>query len=100
MGLRLTRQSKVLLSTITGIASATQAMERRAYEMNMEAVRDSFMWCTIINVAIYIVWVLLVLLAPDFVYRLQTKWIAISRETFNVVMYSFMGAFKVVIIVG
>jgi hypothetical protein len=57
------------------------------------------MWCTVINVAIYIVWVLFVLLAPDFVYRLQTKWIPISRETFNVLMYSSMGAFKVVIIV-
>jgi hypothetical protein len=57
------------------------------------------MWCTVINVAIYIVWVLFVLIAPDFVYRLQTKWIPISRDTFNVLMYSFMGAFKVVIIV-
>ena len=67
--------------------------------MNIESLTQFFMWCTVINVAIYIVWVLFVLLAPDFVYRLQTKWIPISRETFNVMMYSFMGAFKVVIIV-
>ena len=67
--------------------------------MNIESLTQFFMWCTVINVAIYIVWVLFVLVAPDFVYRLQTKWIPISRETFNVMMYSFMGAFKVVIIV-
>ena len=67
--------------------------------MNIESLTQFFMWCTVINVAIYIVWVLFVLIAPDFVYRLQTKWIPISRDTFNVLMYSFMGAFKVVIIV-
>ena len=67
--------------------------------MGMVSLTQFFMWCTVINVAIYVVWVLFVLLAPDFVYRLQTKWIPISRETFNVMMYSFMGAFKVVIIV-
>jgi hypothetical protein len=67
--------------------------------MNIENVTQFFMWCTIINLGIYIFWVLFVLLAPDFVYRLQTKWIPISRDTFNVLMYSFMGAFKVVIIV-
>ena len=67
--------------------------------MGIESLTQFFMWCTVINVAIYIVWVLFVLIAPDFVYRLQTKWIPISRDTFNVLMYSFMGAFKVVIIV-
>ena len=67
--------------------------------MGMVSLTQFFMWYTVINVAIYVVWVLFVLLEPDFVCRLQTKWIPISRETFNVMMYSFMGAFKVVIIV-
>ena len=67
--------------------------------MGMVSLTQFFMWCTVINVAIYVVWVLFVLLEPDFVCRLQTKWIPISRETFNLMMYSFMGAFKVVIIV-
>ena len=67
--------------------------------MNIESLTQFFLWCTVINLGIYIFWALFVLLAPDFVYRVQTKWISISRETFNVMMYAFMGAFKVVIIV-
>jgi len=34
--------------------------------------------------------------APDLVYRTQSKWFPISRETFNVIMYSFLGLFKIV----
>jgi hypothetical protein len=36
------------------------------------------------------------LLAPDLVYRTQSKWFPIPRETFDVVMYSFLGLFKIV----
>ena len=67
--------------------------------MNIDTLTAFFMWCTVINLGIYIVWVLFILLAPDLVYRVQTKWIPVSRETFTIVMYSFMGAFKIVIIV-
>ena len=67
--------------------------------MTVETLTEFFLWCSVINLGIYIVWVLFILLAPDFIYRVQTKWIPISRETFTVVMYSFMGAFKIVIIV-
>jgi len=67
--------------------------------MNIDTLTAFFMWCTVINLGIYIVWVLFILLAPDFVFRVQTKWIPISRETFTIVMYSFTGAFKIVIIV-
>ncbi|MGD2141377.1 MAG: hypothetical protein PVH25_13335 [Burkholderiales bacterium] len=67
--------------------------------MNIDILTAFFMWCTIINLGIYVVWILFILLAPDFIYRVQTKWIPISQNTFTVVMYSFMGAFKLVIIV-
>ena len=67
--------------------------------MELETLTAFFKWCSVINLGIYIVWVLLVLWAPDFIYRAQTKWIPISRETFGVAMYAFMGAFKIVLIV-
>ncbi len=37
--------------------------------------------------------------APDLLYRMQSKWFPISRETFNVVIYSFLGLFKIVFLV-
>ena len=39
------------------------------------------------------------ILAPDLVYRTQSKWFPIPREIYNVVMYSFLGLFKIVFIV-
>lgn len=67
--------------------------------MELVTLIEFFKWCTLINLGIYVVWVLFILMAPDFIYRVQTRWIPISRDTFTVVMYSFMGAFKIVIIV-
>jgi hypothetical protein len=32
--------------------------------------------------------------AGDWVYRVQSKWYPISRDAFNVVLYSFIGLFK------
>ena len=39
------------------------------------------------------------MLAPDMVYRTQSKWFPIPRETFNVVLYAFLGLFKIVFLV-
>jgi len=38
-------------------------------------------------------------MAPDLVYRKQSRWFPIPRETFNVVIYSFLGLFKIVFLV-
>jgi len=67
--------------------------------MQLETLTAFFMWCSVINLSIYVVWVLFILLAPDFIYRVQTKWVPVSRGAFTVAMYAFMGAFKIVLIV-
>ncbi|NIP31493.1 MAG: hypothetical protein GTO02_15280 [Candidatus Dadabacteria bacterium] len=66
--------------------------------MDIETIKTFFMWCTIINGAIFIYWSLILIFAPDFVYRFQTKWFNVSRESFNVVVYSFLGLTKVLFI--
>jgi hypothetical protein len=66
--------------------------------MNIETLTAFFMWCSIISAGIYFVWVLFLLLMPDFVYGVQTRWFPIPRETYNAIMFSFMGAYKVVLI--
>jgi hypothetical protein len=33
-------------------------------------------------------------LAGDWVYRVQSRWYPVTRDTFNVVIYSFIGLFK------
>ena len=64
--------------------------------MDIQTLTTFFMWCTIMNGALLVLWSTMFLLAPDLVYRTQSKWFPIPRETFDVVMYSFLGLFKIV----
>jgi len=67
--------------------------------MDTQTLTSFFMWCSIINVGILFFLALIYLLAPNLAYRLQSKFISISRETFDIVFYSFIGFFKVVVLV-
>jgi hypothetical protein len=67
--------------------------------MDINALTGFFMWCTIINGVLLLFWTAMCLLAPELVYRTQNKWFPIPRETFNVVIYSFLGLFKIVFLV-
>lgn len=63
--------------------------------MDFQFMTSFFMWCTIINGSILLFWTLFILFSPDWVYQIQSRWIPISRETFDVAMYAFIGLFKV-----
>ncbi|MBT8037917.1 MAG: hypothetical protein KJO21_10265 [Verrucomicrobiae bacterium] len=63
--------------------------------MHIETLTTFFMWCTIINGILLIYTSLLVIFAPDFIYRMQSKWFPISRDSFNLVVYSYLGLFKI-----
>ena len=63
--------------------------------MDIQTLTLFFKWCTIINGSILILWSVFFLLAPNLVYRTQSIWFPIPRETFNVVIYSFIGVFKI-----
>jgi len=67
--------------------------------MEIQTVTAFFMWCTIINGAMFVLSAVMCLLALDFVYSMHSKWFHIRRETFNVAMYLFLGFFKIVFIV-
>ena len=67
--------------------------------MNVQTLTTFFMWCTIINGCIFILWTVFLLFAPDLVYRIQNKWFPIPRENYNVIIYSFLGLFKIVFLV-
>ena len=67
--------------------------------MDTEVVTSFFMWCTIINGALLLFWAAMLMLAPEAVYRTQNRFVRIPRETFNVVIYAFLGVFKIVFLV-
>jgi hypothetical protein len=63
--------------------------------MNMQILTTFFMWCSIINGSILLLWAVFFAFAPDLVYAIQNKFIPIPRESYNLVMYSFLGLFKI-----
>ena len=66
--------------------------------MDIETVRAFFMWCAIINAALLALSFVILALAGDWVYRMHGRWFPMPRETFNVVIYSFLGIFKILVI--
>jgi hypothetical protein len=69
------------------------------YVMDIQTLTNFFMWCTIINGGLLLLWTGISLLAPDLVYRTQNRWFPMPRETFTVVFYSFLGLFEIVFLV-
>lgn len=67
--------------------------------MDIQTLTTFFMWCSIINGALLALWVTIQMAAPDLVYRTQSFWFPIPRETFNVIFYSFLGLFKLLFLI-
>ena len=67
--------------------------------MDSQTLTNFFMWCTIMNGGLLVFWTILCLAAPDLVYRTQSRWFPIPRESFDVAIYAFLGLFKVFFLV-
>ena len=67
--------------------------------MDIQMLTSFFMWCTVIDGGILILWTLMFVLAPDRAYLIQSRFFPIHRETYNAVMYSFLGLFKIFFLV-
>ncbi len=57
------------------------------------------MRCTILNLGIMIAWTIVLASAPEFMYRIQTKWFPMAQESFNVVVYSALAMYRIVFVV-
>ena len=67
--------------------------------MDIQTLTTFFMWCTILNFALLLFSSLMCMCAGDWAYRIHSKLFSISRETFNVVIYSFLALYKLLVIV-
>jgi len=66
--------------------------------MDIATVRAFFLWCTVINGALLVLSFLICAFAGDWVYRMHSRWFPISRESFNVAIYGFLGLFKMFVL--
>ncbi len=62
--------------------------------MDIQTLQTFFMWCTIINGGLLVYSAIFLTFAPNWIYKIQSKWYPISREAFNVIIYSFLGLYK------
>jgi hypothetical protein len=81
------------------VSDSANAEKEERKIMDIQTLKNFFMCCTIINGSILIIWIVFSAFSPDFVYRTQNKWFPIPRETFNVIIYSFLGLFKIFFLV-
>ncbi|MCF6215498.1 MAG: hypothetical protein L3J58_04915 [Emcibacter sp.] len=66
--------------------------------MDIQILTTFFMWWTIINGSIYLLWTMFILCAPDLIYGIQNKFFPLPRETFNAIIYAFLGLFKIIFV--
>lgn len=67
--------------------------------MDLPTLQRFLMWCLILNTGFLLLWTGAFRLAPDFVYRQQRRWFALSREAFDEANYRLLGTFKIIVIV-
>jgi len=67
--------------------------------MDIQTLTTFFMWCTIINGGLLIMWVLAQMAIPKLVYKTQIAFFPMDREKFNAVFYLFLGIYKIFFIV-
>jgi hypothetical protein len=67
--------------------------------MDIQTLTSFFMWCTIINGGVFVYWATICMVAPDWLYGMQSRWFPIPRESFDVAIYAFLGGFKMLFIV-
>lgn len=67
--------------------------------MDIGVIRTFFMWCTILNAGLLCLSCLVCGFAGDWVYRMHSRWFPMPRETFNVLLYAFFGAYKIAFLV-
>lgn len=66
--------------------------------MDMATIQAFLMWCTIINTVLLTVSFVFCITARDWIYSVHSRWFPISKESFCVAIYSFMGLYKVFIL--
>lgn len=66
--------------------------------MNIETVRSFFLWCTVINYAVLLLWVVIFWVVHGWHFRLTNRFFKVSVETYDLVNFFGIAAFKIAII--
>ena len=62
--------------------------------MSIDVVRNFFLWCAVINYAVLVVWVLLIMLPHEWLYRLWGRWFRLTAEQFDAINFAGIAFYK------
>ena len=67
--------------------------------MNIEPLKELFMWMTIIHLGLFIWTAVMCMAAKGFIQRVHGKMFGLSPETIKAFLYGYLGAYKIAFIV-
>lgn len=66
--------------------------------MTTNAIKDVLLWCVGLNYLLLFMWCGAFILAHDWMFRMHNRWFKLSVETFDVLHYAGLTAYKIGII--
>jgi len=79
------------------INSTLNARTFRRCQMTIDMVRDTLLWCFIINTGLLLWWFMFFTLAHDWIYKFHGKWFKLTVDKFDAIHYAGMSFFKICI---
>jgi hypothetical protein len=67
--------------------------------MTMENIASILGWSILVNIGVFVVWLLAMKFVPGLAYKTQLLATTISREDFDRIMYRLMGQYKIALLV-
>lgn len=65
--------------------------------MTTQMLQTFFMWCSIINIGLLIVMFFICVAGKNWIYKTHSRWFNLSRENFDLVLYCFIGFYKLLV---
>jgi len=66
--------------------------------MTMNEIKETLLWCVVINYALLLIWAGIFIYAHDWMYRIHTRWFKLSLETFDAMNLAGITIYKLGII--
>jgi hypothetical protein len=67
--------------------------------MTVDILRGVLGWCAVVNMGLLTWWVLFLVFAHDWVYRMHSMWFKVPVEAFSTIHYAGITFFKIAILV-
>jgi len=67
--------------------------------MTIQTLQSFLAWSLVVHFSVLLLWVWMMKYANEYVYRIHTYWIPISKDSFNVMHYGGIGLYKLLIFI-